>query len=158
MKKYLFILVAMFAMSTAAFAQKGTSAVGIVGAYDDGNSQFGIGVKYQYFLIDQLRGDFGGDFFFKKDLQTLIDFNANVHYVFPLADAINVYPMAGINFAIASIDIAGVDNTSRLGVNLGGGFDIKISDAVKFIVEAKYIISDNGWSRFGANTGIAFTF
>lgn len=158
MKKYLFILVAMFAMSTAAFAQKGTSAVGIVGAYDDANSQFGIGVKYQYFFIDQLRGDFGGDFFFKKDLMSMIDLNANVHYVFPLAQVVNVYPMAGLNVAFASWDIAGVDNQTRLGLNLGGGFDIKLGSSVKLILEAKYIISGEGWSRFGADAGVAFTF
>ena len=54
MKKYLFMLVAVFAMSTAAFAQKGVTAFGVQGAYDDWNGQFGIGVKLQYGFIDQL--------------------------------------------------------------------------------------------------------
>ena len=37
MKKYLFILVAMLTMSAAAFAQKGLTGFGLMGAYDDGN-------------------------------------------------------------------------------------------------------------------------
>ena len=34
MKKYLFMLVAVFAMSTAAFAQKGITGFGVQGAYE----------------------------------------------------------------------------------------------------------------------------
>jgi outer membrane protein X len=164
MKKYLFILVAMFAMSTAAFAQKGVSAVGIQGAFDDLNSQFGIGAKYQYGFLDQLRGEIGGDFFFKKNYTSLVDINGNVHFVFPIASSFNVYPLAGLNIGFASLDddvakTLGVKSSeTRLGVNVGGGFDIKVTDGIKIILEAKYIISDNGWSRFGANAGVAFMF
>ena len=46
MKKYLFMLVAVFAMSTAAFAQKGVTGFGVQGAYDDLNGQFGIGINH----------------------------------------------------------------------------------------------------------------
>ena len=153
MKKYLFMLVAVFAMSTAAFAQKGVTAFGVQGAYDDWNGQFGIGVKLQYGFIDQLRGDLSTDIFFKKRGFSLVDVNGNVHFVVPVVDKFNVYPLAGLNLAFFNNNIP-----TRLGVNLGGGLEYFVTDKVKIIGEAKYIISDNGFSRFGANLGVGFLF
>ena len=72
MKKYLFMLVAVFAMSTAAFAQKGVTGFGVQGVYDDWNGQFGIGVKLQFGLVDQLRADVATDLFFKKKADMLM--------------------------------------------------------------------------------------
>ena len=154
MKKYLFILVAMFAMSTAAFAQKGVTAFGVQGAYDDWNGQFGLGVKVQQGFADQFRAEIGADLFFKKNDISMFDVNANFHYVIPVAaEKFNVYPLAGANIAFFNHDIP-----TRIGLNLGGGLEFFITDTVKIIGEAKYIISDNGFSRFGANFGVTFLF
>ncbi|MBQ6747237.1 MAG: outer membrane beta-barrel protein [Bacteroidaceae bacterium] len=154
MKKYLFILVAMFAMSTAAFAQKGITSFGLQGAYDDFNGQFGVGAKLQYGFVDQFRGEVGADLFFKKNDLSMFDINANFHFVVPVvADKFNVYPLAGANIAFFNHDIP-----TRLGLNLGGGLEYFVTDKVKIIGEAKYIISDNGFSRFGANLGVGFLF
>ena len=169
MKKYLFMLVAVFAMSTAAFAQKGVTAFGVQGAYDDLFGQFGIGVKLQHNFADQFRSEIGGDFFFKKDYVSMIDVNANFHYIVPVASQFNVYPLVGANISFASLDdgvvalasLGGVDlskSKTRIGLNLGGGLEYFITDTVKLVGEAKYIVSDNGFSRFGANFGVAFTF
>ena len=153
MKKYLFMLVALLTMSTAAFAQKGVTGFGINGAYDDWNGQFGIGVKLQYGFIDQLRGDLSTDLFFKKYDISMVDVNGNLHYVVPVADKFNIYPLAGLNIAFFNHDIP-----TRLCVNLGGGLEYFITDAVKIGGEAKYIVSDNGFSRFGATIGVTFLF
>lgn len=153
MKKYLFMLVAVFAMSTAAFAQKGVTAFGVQGAYDDWNGQFGIGVKLQYGFIDQLRGDLSTDIFFKKRGFSLVDVNGNVHFVVPVVDKFNVYPLAGLNLAFFNNHIP-----TRLGVNLGGGLECFVADNVKIGGEVKYIVSDNGFSRLGVNFGVAFLF
>jgi outer membrane protein X len=170
MKKFLFMLVAMFAMSTAAFAQKGVTAFGVQGAYDDLFGQFGLGVKVQQGFADQFRAEVGGDFFFKKNGVSMFDVNANFHFVVPVvADKFNVYPLAGANISFGSLDddivtvaaIGGVDlskSKTRIGLNLGGGVEYFVTDNVKIVGEAKYIISDNGWSRFGANVGVAFLF
>jgi len=154
MKKYLFMLVAVFAMSTAAFAQKGLTGFGVNGVYDDWNGQFGIGVKLQHGFLDQLRGEAGVDFFFKKNDISMVDVNANLHYVFPVVSSkFNVYPLAGLNIAFFNHDIP-----TRLGVNLGGGLEYFITETVKIGGEAKYIVSDNGFSRFGANISVGFVF
>ncbi|MBE6288645.1 MAG: porin family protein [Bacteroidaceae bacterium] len=153
MKKYLFMLVAVFAMSTAAFAQKGITGFGVQGAYDDWNGQFGIGVKLQFGLVDQLRGDVATDLFFKKKDISMVDVNGNLHYVVPIASGFNVYPLAGINLAFFNHDIP-----TRLGANLGGGIEYYVASNVKIGGEAKYIVSDNGFSRFGANFGVTFLF
>ena len=169
MKKFLFILVAMFAMSTASFAQQGVTSFGVQGAYDDLFGQFGVGAKLQYGFVDQFRGEVGADFFFKKDGVSMFDINGNFHFVVPVVEKFNVYPLAGVNISFASLDdtivavaaIGGVDlanSKTRIGVNLGGGVEFFVSDKVKLVGEAKYIVSDNGWSRFGANVGVAFLF
>ena len=153
MKKYLFMLVAVFAMSTAAFAQKGVTAFGVQGVYDDWNGQFGIGVKLQHNFADQFRSEIGTDLFFKKYDISMVDVNANFHYVVPVASQFNVYPLVGANIAFFNHDIL-----TRIGLNLGGGLEYYITDTVKLVGEAKYIVSDNGFSRFGANFGFAFMF
>ena len=153
MKKYLFILVAMFAMSTAAFAQKGVTAIGVQGAYDDFNGQFGVGVKLQQGFAQQFRAEIGADLFFKKNDLSMFDINANFHWVIPVASVFNVYPLAGANIAFFNHEIP-----TRLGLNLGGGLELYVAEKVKLVGEAKYIISDNGFSRFGANLGVAFLF
>lgn len=153
MKKYLFMLVAVFAMSTAAFAQKGVTAFGVNGAYDDLNGQFGIGVKLQHNFADQLRSEIGTDLFFKKKDISIVDVNANFHYVVPVASGFDVYPLAGANIAFFNHDIP-----TRIGLNLGGGLEYYITDTAKLVGEAKYIVSDNGFSRFGLNFGVAFMF
>ena len=153
MKKYLFILVAMLTMSAAAFAQKGVTGFGVQGVYDDWQGQFGIGVKLQYGLVDQLRGELATDMFFKKKDISMVDVNANLHYVVPVASGFNVYPLAGANIAFFNHDIP-----TRLGLNLGGGIEFFVADNVKIGGEAKYIVSDNGFSRFGANFGVTFLF
>ncbi len=153
MKKYLFMLVAVFAMSTAAFAQKGVTGFGVQGVYDDWNGQFGIGVKLQFGLVDQLRADVATDLFFKKKDISMVDVNGNLHYVVPVASGFNVYPLAGVNLAFFNHDIP-----TRLGANLGGGIEFFVADNVKLGGEAKYIVSDNGFSRFGANFGVTFLF
>lgn len=153
MKKYLFMLVAMLTLSTAAFAQQGVTGFGINGSYDDWNGQFGIGVKLQYGFVDQLRGDLSTDLFFKKNDISMVDVNGNIHYVFPVVSKFNVYPLAGLNIAFFNHDIP-----TRLGVNLGGGLEYFVADQVKIGAEAKYIVSDNGFSRFNVGVGVTFLF
>ncbi|MCR4764554.1 MAG: porin family protein [Bacteroidaceae bacterium] len=153
MKKYLFMLVALLTMSTAAFAQKGFTSFGVNGNYDDLNGQFGLGVKLQYGFVDQLRGDLSTTLYFKKKGITMFDVNGNVHYVFPVASKFNVYPLAGLNIAFFNNDIP-----TRLGVNLGGGLEYFVASNVKIGAEAKYIVSDNGFSRFNLGIGVGFLF
>lgn len=153
MKKFLFMLVALLTMSTASFAQKGVTGFGVTGAYDDLFGQFGLGIKLQYGFIDQLRGDLGTEFYFKKDGMSLADVNGNLHFVVPVVDKFNVYPLAGLNIAFFNNNVP-----TRLGVNLGGGLEYFITDQVKIGAEAKYIVSDNGFSRFNVGGGVTFIF
>ncbi len=153
MKKYLFMLIAMLTMSAASFAQKGVTGFGVTGAYDDWVGQFGIGIKLQYGFLDQLRGDLGTEIYFKKHGQSLVDVNGNLHYVFPVVDKFNVYPLAGLNIAFFNNGFP-----TRLGVNLGGGLEYFVASNVKIGAEAKYIVSDNGFSRFNVGGGVTFIF
>ena len=99
MKKLLLLLAAVVCISTTASAQdKGDWAImpriNIYTAWD-ADTVFGIGAAARYNVLDQLR--------LEPALTLLchdgcsIDLNCDVHYLFPVADRWNLYPLAGIS-------------------------------------------------------------
>jgi hypothetical protein len=72
-----------------------------------------------------------------------IMFDLNGHYVFFSPGLLELYGLAGINITLATIKgsdpsfSSGVDNA--LGLNLGAGFCLKITDQIDFNSEAKFI-------------------
>lgn len=97
MKKFLFIL-AFSLVSACAFAQKGQKAVGLNLSYGTEVSSFGIGAKGQYNFTNALRGEVSFDYFFGGSGTSMWDINANVHYLFPVAKGLKIYPLAGIAY------------------------------------------------------------
>ena len=152
MKKFL-MMACMMLFSTAMFAQQGAMYLGGNLNYATDYENFGIGAKAQYEFIQNLRAEASADYFFKKNDVSMWDINANMHYLFRISDKFAVYPLAGLNLAFFNHDIP-----TRLGVNLGGGLEYYVASNVKIGGEAKYIVSDNGYSRFGANFGVTFLF
>ena len=97
-KLFLTLCVALF--SVGAFAQeKGEMAVGGSLNFNTDASMFGIGARYQYFIIDNLRGDGEFTYYFKKDGVSMFTVLASANYLFPIADQFAVYPIAGLGFA-----------------------------------------------------------
>jgi len=72
-----------------------------------------------------------------------IMFDLNGHYVFFSPDYLKFYGLAGFDITLATIKgsdptfSSGVDNA--LGINLGAGFSLKITDQIDFNSEAKFI-------------------
>ena len=122
MKKLLLLLAAVVCISTTASAQdKGDWAImpriNIYTAWD-ADTVFGIGAAARYNVLDQLR--------LEPALTLLchdgcsIDLNCDVHYLFPVADRWNLYPLAGI-----SVNDFG---DWSAGIHLGAGFDYAVAD------------------------------
>ena len=156
MKKLIVLFSMMFFIMGSAFAQKGIQAAGVHLSYGTEIESFGIGVKYQYNITDNIRLEPSMNYFFENNGVDMFDLNANAHYLFPMANNIRVYPVAGLTFS--SWDAGkGIDNVTRLGVNLGGGAEFDIADNLMLNFELKYqFVSDLDQAVF--NVGIAYMF
>ena len=156
MKKLVVLFSMMFFIMGSAFAQKGIQAAGVHLSYGTEIESFGIGVKYQYNITDNIRLEPSMNYFFENNGVDIFDLNANAHYLFPMASNIRVYPLAGLTFS--SWDAGkGIDNVTRLGVNLGGGAEFDIADNLMLNFELKYqFVSDLDQAVF--NVGIAYMF
>ena len=99
MKKFIVLFSMMFFIMGSAFAQKGIQAAGVHLNYGTKIESFGIGVKYQYNITDNIRLEPSMNYFFANNNVDMFDINANVHYLFPMASNIRIYPLAGLTFA-----------------------------------------------------------
>lgn len=153
MKKLIVLFSMMFFIMGSAFAQKGIQAAGVHLTYGTEIESFGIGVKYQYNITDNIRLEPSMNYFFENNGVDMFDINANAHYLFPMASNIRVYPLAGLTFA--RWDFGKV--VTRLGVNVGGGAEMDITDNLMLNFELKYqVVSDLDQAVF--NVGIAYMF
>jgi outer membrane protein X len=160
---------------TANAQQKGDMAAGanLVFGTGDNLSNFGVRAKFQYNILDPLRLEGSFTYFLPKEYGfgttklNMLDFSANAHWLFPVADRITVYPLAGLGVmgtkAKVDLDLGELGNyggsasDTDFGVNIGGGVDFKIANATLLNVEAKYKIGGN-WSRLLLSAGVAFQF
>ena len=110
MKKVLMVA-AMMLLSVGSFAQEaGKMAIGVQANYGmhKDYKNFGLGAKFQYNITENFRAEAGGDYFFKKDNLKMWDVNANVHYLIPLTEKLNIYPLAGLTVLGAKFDASDV--------------------------------------------------
>ena len=155
MKKLIVLFSMMFFIMGSAFAQQGIQAAGVHLTYGTEIESFGIGVKYQYNISNNIRLEPSMNYFFENNNRDLFDLNANVHYLFPMASNVRVYPLAGLTFA--RWDYVSAGNETRLGVNFGGGAEMDITDKLMLNFELKYqFVSDLDQAIF--NVGIAYMF
>ena len=167
--KKLFLTLCIALFSVGAFAQeKGDMAVGGSLNFSTDASMFGIGARYQYFFIDNLRGDGEFTYYFKKNGVSMFTVLASANYLFNVADNVHVYPIAGLGIghsSSSSVDINesymgqtihitsdGGSSTNFIGqIGVGGqynftdkfaaNFDAKIqfSSATAFVIAAGII-------------------
>ena len=161
MKKLIVLFSMMFFIMGSAFAQQGIQAAGVHLTYGTEIESFGIGVKYQYNIANNIRLEPSMNYFFEKNGVDQFDLNANVHYLFPMENGIRVYPLAGLTFARWDFGVRDggpfTGGITRLGVNLGGGAEMDITDKLMLNFELKYqFVSDLDQTMF--NVGIAYMF
>ena len=153
MKKLIVLFSMMFFIMGSAFAQKGIQAAGVHLTYGTEIESFGIGVKYQYNITDNIRLEPSMNYFFENNGVDMFDINANAHYLFPMASNVRVYPLAGLTFT--RWDFGKV--VTRLGVNVGGGAEMDITDNLMLNFELKYqAVSDLDQAVF--KIGVAYMF
>lgn len=166
--KKLMLMVAIMMMSVAASAQDGKMAAGVNVNYgtSDGYSPLGFGAKFQYEFVDKIRGELSANYFLPKHDAYIWDANLNFHYLVPLGDKANFYPLVGLTYMTSAVtgdakkyyESHNVDTSdSKLGFNLGIGAEYFLTPNIKANVEAKYqYIKDGDWVVFGV--GLAYVF
>ena len=161
--KKLLLLVCAAVMSLSASAQAGDKALGAQLVFGSETNSLGFGVKGQYYFTDHIRGEGSFDYFFKRKGLSMWDVNANVHYLFDVADKFKVYPLAGLGYTNWSYKyefegapvIEGSDG--RLAINLGGGAEYELTKNLSVNAEAKYQIISN-YNQLVLGVGVAAKF
>ena len=161
--KKLLLLVCAAVMSLSASAQAGDKALGAQLVFGSETNSIGVGVKGQYYFTDQLRGEASVDYFFKNKGVSMWDINANVHYLFDVANKVKVYPLAGLGYTNWSYKLE-YDNVTlakgtdgRLAVNLGGGAEYELTKDLSVNAELKYQIINN-YNQLVLGVGVAYKF
>lgn len=161
--KKLLLLVCAAVMSLSASAQAGDKALGAQLVFGSETNSIGVGVKGQYYFTDQIRGEGSFDYFLKNKGISMWDINANVHYLFDVADKFKVYPLAGLGYTNWSYKLE-YDNVTlakgtdgRLAVNLGGGAEYELTKDLSVNAELKYQIINN-YNQLVLGVGVAYKF
>lgn len=139
MKKILAVVVAVIIGCSFAMAQKGQMAAGVNLLYGTEVNSVGLGVKFQYGILERLRGEGSFNYYFPNNGVHMWDLNANAHYLFPIAEKFKAYPLAGltvVNKGYSKID----DSITRFGLNLGGGCEYNVTHNITVNFEFKYSI------------------
>lgn len=171
MRKIFISLCIALLTSVYSYAQQGTTAAGVYGAFGSENSNFGIGAKVQYSILDNLRAEASFDYFFKKDYLTNMNASLNLHYLILVSDKFRVYPLAGISYVNWSFDTDGFiddftrayddddddDSESKIGFNLGAGVEYDLTDKLSIFAEGRYqFVSDFDQAIIGV--GLSYKF
>jgi outer membrane protein X len=105
-------------------------------AYGNSYNPFGIGAKFQYEFVENIRGEVAYNYWFPKDKAGVMDFDLNFHYLFPVAEDIKIYPLAGVNLAMQHGDMD--DKESIFGFNIGAGAEYYLQSNLKLNLDIKY--------------------
>lgn len=153
--KKLFVAFCMLLGSTAMFAEKGATTLGVHGAYMiDSPNNIGVGANVGYEIIDNLRGVAEFDYFLKKDHVSYWDVNVGAQYLFHLGDSFTLYPTAGIDLLGFSAEHGGSD--SKLGLNIGAGVEYQLSSSLALKAEYNYKTQWDGGSYLKVGVVIPF--
>ncbi len=171
-KTVMVAVIAIFATSSVYAQYKGEMSVGggLSVATGEDYTNVGIGAKFQWNPIDNLRVEPSVNYFFKKDRHSIWDLSANVHYLFAVTDKITLYPLAGLGIQTLKAHYGDIDDIdfgswtlsfhdasdTHFAFNLGGGADFKLSENWVMNFEFKYKIADLDRAVF--SLGFAYKF
>jgi outer membrane protein X len=148
----------------------------------DDLTNFGLGAKAQYNILDPLRIEASFNYYFPKKLGgfdilddaasaswkiSTWDLNMNAHYLFPLMEWLNAYPIGGVglfharnsyNGEVLGFESGSSENDTDLAINLGAGIEYYTAANVFINFEAKYKVINDWANRFELSAGIVYLF
>ncbi len=150
--KLTFLALFVFALGTNADAQLRIGG-GLV-FNTDLNSKIGFDLRSEIGVGDVIVIVPNFNLYLPKDGVTTWEINGDVHYPFAVTDAVNVFPLAGLN--ITSISLGGFGSATEVGINLGGGANFAITDSMRIFAEIKYVAIITGYTPLVLGAGILF--
>lgn len=168
MKKILTIACALILGMSIGQAQvhQGETAVGANLVYGSEIENLGIGARFQYGVLDQLRAEVGFNYFFEKNHLTWWDVNFNAHYLVGLwNEQLYIYPLAGLNYTMCKVgrvttytedgvyDVPSHEE-NHVGLNLGAGIEYELNEHFGVNFEYRHTIIrkvDQGVFGLGIN-------
>lgn len=159
MKKILTLVCAMMMGFGFANAQvhQGETAVGVNLVYGSEIENLGVGARFQYGVLDQLRAEVGFNYFFEKNHMSWWDVNINAHYLLGLwNDRLFIYPLAGINYTMVDFkgELNNLGEENHVGLNLGAGVEYELDEHFGVNFEYRHTIIrkvDQGVFGLGIN-------
>ena len=157
MKKILTLVCALVLGMSIGQAQvrQGETAVGANVVYGSEIESLGIGARFQYGVLDQLRAEVSLNHFFEHKNTTWWDVNLNAHYLVGLwENKLYVYPLAGLNYTMVNFKHDEKGEENHVGLNLGAGLEYEINEHVGVNMEYRHTIIrkvDQGVIGFGLN-------
>ena len=150
MKKILTLVCAL--MLGIGFAQaqvhQGETAVGLNLVYGSEIESMGIGPRFQYGILDQLRAEVGLNYFFEHNHMSWWDVNIN--------ERLFIYPLAGLNYTMVDYkgDLNEKGEENHVGLNLGAGIEYELTEHFGVNLEYRHTIIrkvDQGVIGLGLN-------
>lgn len=146
------LLIFLFASIPAnAQFQRGEKSVGARFGYVSTNESATMGLLFQYTISRHLRLAPEVSCVFKHHHRDAFSLDLNLHTPFPFSgDKFALYPLAGLNYSSWNVTqpkqiIDEMDDVStrysRIGLNLGAGFELRCSRTLKLGIEAKYTLT-----------------
>ncbi|MFV0469219.1 MAG: outer membrane beta-barrel protein [Dysgonomonas sp.] len=155
--KKLILLLGIFISTAGAFAQKGNKSVLLNLGYQTDYDRLMLGGELRYGLTKDLRIAPDFQFFVPNDHVTGLDINANLHYVVPLQNNLDLYPLAGLAITNNRVSVNGWSNSDTdVAFNLGAGLDYNLNSASYLNFQFKYMFQDNGCAVLSLGYGIRF--
>jgi len=159
MKKILTLVCMMMLGMGFAQAQvhQGQTAVGVNLVYGSEIENLGVGARFQYGVLDQLRAEVGLNYFFEKNHMSWWDVNINAHYLVHLwNEQLYIYPIAGLNYTMVDYkgDLNPKGEENHVGLNLGAGIEFEINEHFGVNFEYRHTIVrkvDQGVFGLGLN-------
>ena len=169
MKKTLVALFICLLTFNSASAQDQTGIFSLSGNINYGTKieSLGVGLRAQYGFIDRFRGVLEYKYYIDRHNLSAWGVTADTHYVLGISNSnFAFYPIAGVSLSRWTNDTgrADIPNTerhkdsdNRIGLNLGLGFQIGLSENTFLQIEGKEALIKN-YSQFVISAGFMYQF
>ena len=151
MKKILTLICALVLGMGVSQAQvhEAQTAVGANLVYGTEIKSPGVGARFQYGVLDQLRTEVGFNYFFEHKKNSCWDVNINAHYLLNVWNQkVYIYPIVGINYTMMKYGrhteedgtVVPSDEDNHIGFNVGLGAEYELTDHIGVNLEYRHTI------------------
>lgn len=158
-------LIGLFGAAGHAQVARGEKMLGVKAGYASTNESAVAGLMFRYAVSPWVRivPEVGCVFRHHNEDAILVDLNAQVPFSFG-SSKVDLYPLAGLAFNSWSSHIDMPDEHddvtkryTRLGANLGAGFDLRCTSTLNIGIEAKYTFVKN-FSSMYVTASVSYVF